>query len=90
MSQINNIEEKLLDSYYINHDESQIKIDGDGYNVLCACNRKYTRLWTSKYKSQEAIDELGFLPQFQGVNVKDGTELYHKYGCVLAQCISHI
>ena len=35
------IENKLLDSYYINHDESQIKIDGNGHNVLCACNNNY-------------------------------------------------
>lgn len=88
--QINHIEEYLLDSYYLNHDESQIKIDGNGYNILCACNKKYTRLWTSEHKSQEAIDGLGFLPKFQGVIVKDGTELYNKYGCFLAQCISHI
>ncbi len=88
--QINQIEEKLLDSYYLNHDESQIKINGDGYNILCACNKKYARLWASEHKSQEAIDEIGFLPKFQGVIVKDGTELYNKYGCFLAQCISHI
>lgn len=88
--QINQIEEKLLDSYYLNHDESQIKINGNGYNILCACNNKYTRLWSSEYKSQDAIDEIGFLPNFQGVIVKDGTELYNKYGCFLAQCISHI
>ena len=89
-SQINKIEEKLLDSYYLNHDESQIKIDGDGYNILCACNNKYTRLWTSEHKSQDAIDEIGFLPKFKGVIVKDGTELYNKYGCFLSQCLSHI
>lgn len=88
--QINNIEEKLLDSYYLNHDESQIKIDGNGYNILCACNKKYVRLWVSEHKSQDAIDKIGFLPKFQGVIVKDGTELYNKYGCFLAQCISHI
>ena len=35
---INKIEEQLSNSYYINHDESQIKINSDGYNVLCACN----------------------------------------------------
>ena len=43
--ELTNIEEKLLDSYFINHDESQIKIDGDGYNVLCACNKSHVRLW---------------------------------------------
>lgn len=84
------IENRLLNSYYLNHDESQIKIDGDGHNVLCACNKKYVRLWASKHKSQEAIDEIGFLPKFKGVIVKDGTELYNKYGIFLAQCISHI
>ena len=89
-SDINIIEKQLLNSYYLNHDESQIKIDSNGYNVLCACNNKYVRLWPSKHKSQKAIDEINFLPQFKGVIVKDGTELYNKYGCFLSQCISHI
>ena len=84
------IENELLNSYYLNHDESQFKIDGNGYNVLCACNKEYVRLWPSKYKSQEAIDKIGFLPKFKGVIVKDGTELYNKYGVFLSQCISHI
>ena len=30
------------------------------------------------------------MPKFKGVIVKDGTELYNKYGCFLSQCISHI
>lgn len=89
-SQIENIEKSLLNSYYINHDESQIKINGNGYNILCACNNKYVRLWTSEHKSQDDIDKIGFLPKYHGVIVKDGTELYNKYGCFLAQCISHI
>ena len=88
--EIENIEEKLLDSYYLNQDESQIKINGDCHNILCACNDRYVRLWQSKHKSQKAIDEIGFLPRFKGVIVKDGTELYNKYGCFLSQCLSHI
>ena len=89
-NEINHIESELLNSYYINHDESQIKIDGESYNVLCACNNEYVRLWPSKHKSQAAIDEIDFLPKFKGIIVKDGTELYNKYGCFLSQCISHI
>ena len=88
--EIEKIETKLLDSYYLNQDESQIKINGDGHNILCACNDKYVRLWQSEHKSQKAIDEIGFLPKFKGVIVKDGTELYNKYGCFLSQCLSHI
>lgn len=87
---IQTIENGLMNSYYLNHDESQIKIDSNSFNILCACNKKYVRLWPSKHKSQKAIDEIGFLPKFKGVIVKDGTELYNKYGVFLAQCISHI
>lgn len=87
---INQIEGQLLNSYYLNHDESQFKIASEGYNVLCACNELYVRLWPSRHKSQKAIDEINFLPKYKGVIVKDGTELYNKYGCFLSQCISHI
>ena len=57
---------------------------------MCACNNNYVRLWPSKHKSQAAIDEVDFLLRFKGIIVKDGTELYNKYGCFLSQCISHI
>lgn len=87
---INKIESSLLDSYYLNHDESQIKINGDGNNILCACNKNYTKLWVHKHKSQEALKEIGFLPKYQGIIVKDGTELYNPFGIILSQCISHI
>lgn len=88
--EIQNIESKLLEGYYLNHDESQIKINGDGYNILCACDKKYTRLWVHKNKSQEALREINFLPKFKGVIVKDGTELYNPFGLFLSQCLSHI
>lgn len=88
--EIQNIEYKLLESYYLNHDESQIKINGDGHNILCACNKLYTRLWVHKHKSQEALKEINFLPNFKGIIVKDGTELYNPFGLFLSQCLSHI
>lgn len=89
-SEVNNIETCLKDSYYINHDESQIKIDSEGYNVLCACNDKHTRLWIHKHKFQDALKEIGFLPSYQGIIVKDGTDLYNPFGIKRAQCIFHI
>ena len=87
---INEIEKKLLDAYYINHDESQIKVNGEGENILCACNKRYVRLWVNKHKSQEALKEIGFLPNYKGIIVKDGTELYNGFGLLLAQCNIHI
>ncbi len=88
--EIHKIETSLLDYYYINHDESQIKINGEGNNILCACDNKHTRLWTHKHKSQNALKEIGFLPKYHGIIVKDGTELYNPFGIMLSQCLSHI
>lgn len=88
--EINHIEEQLLNSYYMHNDESQIKIDGDGYNTLCACNDKYIRMWIHEHKSKEALKEIGFLPKYTGIIIKDGTDLYNGFGRLLSQCISHI
>lgn len=88
--EVKHIENKLLESYYINHDESQIKINGDDNNILCACNKNYVRLWVHKHKSQDALKEIGFLPNYKGIIVKDGTELYNCFGLLLSQCIVHI
>lgn len=88
--QISNIHDNLLISYYINHDESQIKIDGENNNLLCASNKEYTRLWISKRKSKNALENIGFLKHFNGTIVKDGTRLYNDFGKNLSQCISHI
>ena len=88
--EIQSIQSNLMKSYYTNNDESQIKIDGEAYNVLGTCNDRYTRLWISKHKSQEAIEEIGFLNKYEGVVVKDGTDLYNHCGRKRAQCLSHI
>ena len=88
--ELENIEKKLLSSYYLNCDDSQIKIDGDNYNNICSCNDKYSRFWINKKRSKEALEEIGFLNRFFGVIVKDGTDVYNGYGIKLSQCISHI
>ena len=79
-----------MKSYYTNNDESQIKINGEASNVIGSCNDKYTRLWINKHKSQKAIEEIGFLNHYEGIVVKDGTDLYNHCGKARAQCLSHI
>ena len=78
--EVENIEEKLLNSYYINHDESNIKVNGNNFNIVCACNNKYTRLWACNHKNRNTLDKLNFLTNYKGIIVKDGTSLYDKYG----------
>lgn len=88
--QIQNIQKNLMESYYTNNDESQIKINGEAFNVLGSSNKKYTRLWINKNKSQKALEDIGFLTHYDGIVVKDGTDLYNHCGRKRAQCLSHI
>lgn len=88
--QVQNIQKNLMKAYYTNNDESQIKINGEANNVLGCSNKKYTRLWISKNKSQKAIEDIGFLNHYDGIVVKDGTDLYNHCGEKRAQCLSHI
>ena len=79
-----------MKSYYTNNDDSQIKIDGERYNQIVCSNKDYTYLAINKHKSAEAIAEIGILPGFNGITIKDGASLYSNYGSKASQCLSHI
>ena len=90
MPEIEKIEKEILNSYYAHFDESQIKVDGQSYNEVCACTKKHTRMWTMKSKKHEELEKIGFFNSFMGVIIKDGTDLYNGFGIAFSQCISHI
>ena len=90
MPEIENIENELINSYYAHCDESQIKVDGNNYNEVCASNDKYTRMWTMKSKKHEELEKINFFKSFMGIIIKDGTDLYNGFGIGFSQCISHI
>lgn len=71
MPEIENIEKELLNSYYAHFDESQIKVDGNSFNEVCASNDKYTRMWTMKSKKHEELEKIDFFKSFMGVIIKE-------------------
>lgn len=88
--EIENIENEILNSYYAHFDESQIKVDGEAFNEVCASTVKHTRMWTMKSKKHEDLEKINFFKSFMGVIIKDGTDLYNGFGIAFSQCISHI
>lgn len=88
--EIENIENEILNSYYVHFDESQIKVDGDAFNEVCASTKTHTRMWTLKSKKHEELEKINVFNSFMGVIVKDGTDLYNGFGTAFSQCISHI
>ena len=88
--EISNIEEKLISAYFLNCDDSTIKINGNGYNDLCVCNNKYTRLWISEKKDRDSWKDITILSNYKGIIVKDGTDVFYTLALFFAQCVSHI
>lgn len=87
--EINLIENDLLDGYYINADDSQIKINGDNYNQLCLCNPKLVVLYNSKNKNREAWKNT-IITKYIGIIVKDGTRFFNNSDNKKSQCCAHI
>ena len=90
MPELENIEKEILNSYYAHFDESQIKVNGEAFNEVCASTDKHTRMWTMKCKKHEELEKINFFNSFMGVIIKDGTDLYNGFGIGFSQCISHI
>lgn len=88
--EISCIEENLISAYFLNCDDSSIKINGTTYNDLCVCNDRYTRLWISEKKDRESWKDLTILSNYNGIIVKDGTDVFYTLGLFYSQCISHI
>lgn len=74
-----------------NHvDESQINVEGQTYNIHNVSSNKYTMQWVHKNKSHEAVEEIGFLVEYNGTLIKDGTHLYDKFSKSFVSCGAHI
>jgi transposase len=80
---------KLIASAMINADETGININGKTNWLHTACNEKWTHFYPHKKRGTEAMDEIGILPNFQGVLCHDGWKSYYKYGCDHALCNAH-
>ena len=87
--EITTIENGILGGYYVNADDSAIKINGNNYNQLCLCNASSVLLYASKTKSKEAWDKT-ILSKYVGIIIKDGTKVYDKYNNIKGQCCAHI
>lgn len=88
--ELNKIESDLILAYFLNCDDSSLKINGESYNDLCICNDTHTRLVISERKDHDSWKEKTLIEKFKGVIVKDGTDVFNGFGIFLSQCCSHI
>lgn len=89
-SEIQYIENSLIEAYYLGCDDSSLKINGSSYNDLCICDKEHTRLWVSEKKDKDSWKKHTFLEDYKGIIVKDGTNVFNGLGIFFSQCCSHI
>jgi transposase len=84
------IREKLKASSVINCDETGMKVEGKGHWLHVVSNDKYTCYLAHKKRGCEAMDDMGILPEIEGIAVHDGWKPYNNYECDHALCNAHL
>jgi len=81
--------DKLIHSHCLHTDETGININGKRLWLHTACNDKWTHFYAHAKRGSEAMDEIGIIPNFQGVLCHDHWKPYYKYACLHALCNAH-
>jgi len=79
-----------MNSLVVHVDESPIKINGEQYYLHNISDGLHTLQYVTKHRSQDDIDEFGFLKVYKGIIVHDHYTMYYNYGIDNAECNVHI
>ncbi len=85
----NIIRQKLINSSLCHADETGININGKRFWLHCASNDKWTYFLPHAKRGHEAMEEMGIIPNFQGVLCHDHWKSYFRYACNHALCNAH-
>lgn len=83
------LRKQLASSSIVHADETGINIGGVRSWLHNASNDKYTCFYPHPKRGSEAMEEMGILPEFQGVMCHDHWKPYYKYGTTHALCNAH-
>ncbi|MCG8079009.1 MAG: IS66 family transposase [Candidatus Thiodiazotropha taylori] len=84
------VKQKLTAANIMHNDETGINVGGILHWLHTAGNQEYTYLFPHKKRGSTAFEEMGILPDFQGVSVHDFWKPYEKYDCSHAYCNAHL
>lgn len=85
----NNIQHQLLSSNLLHADETSLRVNKVNYWLHVACTNRLTFYGYHKKRGQEAMDEIGLLPKYNGVLIHDHLKAYYHYGGSHASCNAH-
>ncbi len=79
----------LLQEKVLHADETGININGKRHWLHCVSSLNLTYLYPHPTRGKEAMDEMGVLPEFNGVLCHDHWKPYYRYDCLHSLCNSH-
>jgi len=80
----------LYNANYVHTDESPININGKNHQLHNYSNDKYTLQYVNPSKSKNAMEEIGFLPNYTGTLIHDHNKVQYNFGTKHAECNAHI
>ena len=80
----------LYNANYVHTDESPININGKNHQLHNYSNDNYTLQYVHESKSKNAMEELGFLPNYIGTLIHDHNKVQYNFGTNHAECNAHI
>jgi transposase len=86
----NDVKEKLLKEDVIHSDETGINIKAKLHWIHVASSKKLTYYMLHQKRGAKAMDEMGILPNYQGIAVHDHWKPYNRYECEHSFCNAHI
>jgi transposase len=84
------IKEALVKAEVLHQDETGLYVKGVRQWIHVACTARLTHYAVHPKRGNEALDEIGILPRFQGTSVHDGWRSYFLYTCAHALCLVHV
>jgi transposase len=83
------VKDNLASSDLAHADETGINIGGKRHWLHCVSNGYCTLYYPHKKRGTDAMNDMGILPNFQGVLCHDHWKPYYKFDCTHALCNAH-
>lgn len=83
------VKDQLARADVAHADETGININGQRQWLHCASNSMWTHYAPHQKRGQDAMDEIGILPRFQGILCHDHWKPYYRYSFTHALCNAH-